>query len=83
MLIEIENGVLHTHFNRSDANAGLTIESTEATFKQLILGIADPVALINDQKLKLEGDINLLMTFRDLLDQFERRFPIVTPRAGT
>jgi alkyl sulfatase BDS1-like metallo-beta-lactamase superfamily hydrolase len=83
VLIEIENGVLHAHFNRSDEKAGLTIESSEATFKQLILGLADPIALINDQKLKLEGDANLLITFRGLMDQFERRFPIVTPRAGT
>lgn len=79
VLIEIENGVLHAQFDQVDETAPLTIESTDAAFKALILGLKDPIEMISQGEVQLIGDAQTLVTFRSLFDQFERRFPIVTP----
>jgi alkyl sulfatase BDS1-like metallo-beta-lactamase superfamily hydrolase len=79
VLIEIENGVLHAQFDQVDETAPLTIESTDAAFKALILGLKDPIEMISQGEVQLVGDAQTLVTFRSLFDQFERRFPIVTP----
>jgi alkyl sulfatase BDS1-like metallo-beta-lactamase superfamily hydrolase len=79
VLIEIENGVLHAQFDQADDTAPLTIESTESDFKALMLGLKDPVEMVTSGTIKLIGEAQTLITFRSLLDQFERRFPIVTP----
>lgn len=81
ILLEIENGVLHAHFDRISSTAPLTIDATEAAFKQLFLGLREPLELLQSGAVTLTGDIEILMTFRGLFDQFERRFPMVTPRA--
>jgi alkyl sulfatase BDS1-like metallo-beta-lactamase superfamily hydrolase len=78
VLIEIENGVLHAQFDQTDETASLTIESTDAAFKALILGLKDPVEMVTQGEVRLIGDPQTLATFRSLFDQFERRFPIVT-----
>jgi len=79
VLIEIEHGVLHAQFDQFDETAPLTIETSEAAFKALILGLKDPIEMITQGEVHLIGDAQTLMTFRSLFDQFERRFPIVTP----
>ena len=79
VLIEIENGVLHAQFDQVDETAPLTIESTDAAFKALILGLKDPIEMVTQSEIRLIGDAQTLVTFRSLFDQFERRFPIVTP----
>jgi alkyl sulfatase BDS1-like metallo-beta-lactamase superfamily hydrolase len=35
--------------------------------------------MISQGEVQLIGDAQTLVTFRSLFDQFERRFPIVTP----
>jgi alkyl sulfatase BDS1-like metallo-beta-lactamase superfamily hydrolase len=35
--------------------------------------------MVTSGTIKLIGEAQTLITFRSLLDQFERRFPIVTP----
>ena len=43
------------------------------------LGLKDPIEMISQGEVQLVGDAQTLVTFRILFDQFERRFPIVTP----
>jgi alkyl sulfatase BDS1-like metallo-beta-lactamase superfamily hydrolase len=80
MLIEIENGVLHAHSGSGKTPADATLTINEFNFKKLMLGLADAMELLSSGDLKIEGDANFLIEFRSLFDQFERRFPIVTPR---
>ena len=61
-----------------DASATLTI--TELNFKLLMAGQQDAASLIAEGDLIIEGDIGALAQLADLLDQFECRFPLVTPR---
>ena len=79
-LLSIENCVLNywREVSLSDASAILRISSND--FKALMLGILDAMTLINDGRLEIKGDANILMRFGTLFDQFPRRFPIVTPR---
>jgi alkyl sulfatase BDS1-like metallo-beta-lactamase superfamily hydrolase len=79
-LLTIENAVLHAFEGRqaSAANATLTLESLD--FKRLMMGLADGATLLTDRRLSVDGDLNALLSLTGLFDQFERRFPIVTPR---
>ena len=81
-LLSIENCVLNywREVSLSDASAILRISSND--FKALMLGILDAMTLINEGRLEIQGDPNILMRFGTLFDQFPRRFPIVTPRAS-
>ena len=79
-LIEIENGVLHAHSENNKTPADATLSISEFNFKKLMLGLADAMELLSSGDLKIEGDANYLIEFKSLFDQFERRFPIVTPR---
>jgi predicted lipid carrier protein YhbT len=38
------------------------------------------MTLLDSGALEIEGDLNAMVILKDLFDQFERRFPIVTPR---
>ena len=80
-LLTIENSVLHAFPNTSaeDAAATLTLESLD--FKQLMMGISDGAKLLGEGKMQVDGDLMALASLTGLFDQFERRFPIVTPRA--
>ena len=79
-LLSIENCVLNywREVSLSDASAILRISSND--FKALMLGILDAMTLINEGRLEIKGDANILMRLGTLFDQFPRRFPIVTPR---
>jgi alkyl sulfatase BDS1-like metallo-beta-lactamase superfamily hydrolase len=79
-LLSIKNSVLNTFPGKQlgDANATLTI--SELDFKLLMAGQKDGATLIGDGALKIEGDASALMQLAGMFDQFERRFPIVTPR---
>ena len=79
-LLSIENCVLNywREVCLGDASAILRISSND--FKALMLGILDAMTLINEGRLEIKGDANILMRFGTLFDQFPRRFPIVTPR---
>ncbi|MEQ9004990.1 MAG: alkyl sulfatase dimerization domain-containing protein, partial [Pseudomonadales bacterium] len=79
-LLSLDNSVLHAHPDKQSnaAQATLTLESLD--FKRLMLGLAEADALIDEGRLTIEGDPGALARLNGLLDQFERRFPIVTPR---
>jgi alkyl sulfatase BDS1-like metallo-beta-lactamase superfamily hydrolase len=46
----------------------------------MMTGQIKALDLITDGKLTLEGDAAKLMEFSELLDKFNRNFPIVTPQ---
>ncbi len=79
-LLSIDNAVLHAFKDQSasDADAALTLSSLD--FKRLMMGITDGMTLLGEDKLKIAGDAGALMSLTTLFDQFERRYPIVTPR---
>lgn len=39
-----------------------------------------PATLIEDGEMQIDGDIRAIAKLVSLFDQFDRRFPIVTPR---
>ena len=49
-------------------------------FKFMMTGNTDAMKLLESGELEMSGDFEALGKFRELFDQFERRFPIVTPR---
>jgi alkyl sulfatase BDS1-like metallo-beta-lactamase superfamily hydrolase len=56
----------------------LTISSLD--FKNLLTGATDAAALLEKERLEIDGDASRLLSLRDLFDQFVRRYPLVTPR---
>ena len=44
------------------------------------MGLSDAPTLMGEGKLAIDGDAGVLLALAGLFDQFERRFPIVTPR---
>ena len=79
-LLIIENSVLNTFVNRQADDAAATLKITELDFKLLMAGQIDATTLIANKSMKIEGDASALLKLSSLFDQFERRYPIVTPR---
>ena len=79
-LLTVENCVLHGFVGKQhkDPDALLTLSSIN--FKMLMAGQKTAQKLIDDGELEINGDIKALLKIASLFDQFERRFPIVTPR---
>lgn len=79
-LMTVENAVLNVFPNREtpDPTACLTLSSHN--FKRLVIGVTDATDLIKQNELRMEGDVEAFVEFMNLFDQFNRRFPIVTPR---
>lgn len=80
ILLVIENSVLHAFVGRQADDATATLEISELNFKLLMSGQADGATLLGDGQLKVDGDAGALLQLSGLFDQFERRFPLVTPR---
>lgn len=80
MLLKISNSVLHGFDQRQSDSAAATLTISELNFKLLMVGQADAGKLMETADLKIEGDAGALLQLAGLFDQFERRFPIVTPR---
>ena len=76
----IENAVLHARQDRQASTAQATLGCQSLDFKRLMMGLTDAATLIQEGKLNIEGDAAVLLELGSLFDQFERRFPIVTPR---
>ncbi len=76
----IENAVLHARANRQEAEANATLKCASLDYKRLMMGLSDGPTLMQEGKLNIEGDAGVLLQLAGLFDQFERRFPIVTPR---
>jgi alkyl sulfatase BDS1-like metallo-beta-lactamase superfamily hydrolase len=79
-LLTIENSVLHAFEDGQTEDANATLSISELNFKLLMSGQADAGSLMDSNELQIEGDATALMQLAGLFDQFERRFPIVTPR---
>lgn len=76
----IENAVLHAVENRQAAEPQATLRCTSLDYKRLMMGLSDGPTLIQEGLLEIDGDAGVLLEMAGLFDQFERRFPIVTPR---
>ena len=79
-LLVIENSVLHAFPDRQTDDATATIKISELDFKLLMSGQKDGAGMLAEGQLQIDGDAGALLQLSGLFDQFERRFPIVTPR---
>jgi len=78
-LMSIENSVLHAFPDRSTAHPTAELTLASLQFKKLMMGITDGATLLGEGELEVKGDLDALTRLTGLFDQFERRFPIVTP----
>ncbi len=79
-LLSIENAVLHAFADRSTESPDATLQMSSIDFKMMMLGVTEAAVLLEEQRLVIDGDILALAKLAELFDQFDRRFPIVTPR---
>ncbi len=79
-LLTIENSVLHAFIGKQHESPTATMKINELDYKRLMMGLADAGQLLEAGALEVDGDLNALAQLAGLFDQFERRFPIVTPR---
>ena len=79
-LLSVENSVLHAVEGQQEPTADASLSIAVADFKSLMSGQTQAATLIEQGKLRLDGDAAALVTFAGLFEEFERRFPIVTPR---
>lgn len=79
-LLSIENSVLHAFVGKQHAAPHATLNISGVDFKRLMLRLADGPQLFASGAMTIDGDVNALARLAGLFDQFERRFPIVTPR---
>lgn len=79
-LLSIENSVLHAFTGKQHQKPNATLRMSSINFKFMMTGNTDAVKLLESGELEMSGDFEALGKFRELFDQFERRFPIVTPR---
>ncbi|MFU8817877.1 MAG: alkyl sulfatase dimerization domain-containing protein, partial [Pseudomonadales bacterium] len=80
-LLSVENCVLHAFVDKRSDAAQAELTTTALDFKRMIMGLTTAIDLIGDGRLALDGSLEALAQLGDLFDRFERRFPIVTPRA--
>lgn len=78
-LIEVENGVLNHRPDRSHPEADATLTIERRALDELLLKAAEPPALIEAGRLRVEGDAMALGTLLGLLDNPDPGFAIVTP----
>ena len=76
----IENSVLHARENQQSDSAQATLKCESLDYKRLMMGLSDAATLMQEGKLNIDGDAGVLLELAGLFDQFERRFPIMTPR---
>lgn len=79
-LLTIGNGVLNAFPERRREDADATLVTGASDFKLLMAGLEDATALIEAERLRIEGDAGALATLAGLFERFPRRYPIVTPR---
>lgn len=80
-LLQINNAVLHVFTGKQHDEATATLKVSALNFKLLMASQKDAISLLESGELTIEGDVGALAQLAGLFDQFERRFPIVTPRA--
>lgn len=87
-LLQLSNGVLHAVEVTADTpraaraaqdpTCALRLDSTD--FRLLMLRLIDAETLIRESRLTFDGDISAFAQLANLFDQFDPRFPLVTPR---
>jgi alkyl sulfatase BDS1-like metallo-beta-lactamase superfamily hydrolase len=75
----LANGVLRHRAGAPAAGADTTIRVRRAAFNRLIAGVAQPLDLVTDGDLVIEGDAALFGELLGLLDPPDPNFAIVTP----
>jgi alkyl sulfatase BDS1-like metallo-beta-lactamase superfamily hydrolase len=80
-LLTIERCVLHAFEGRQAHAPTATLSLSSRDFKRLMLALTPATDLLNAGALEIAGDTSALALLGTLFDQFERRFPLVTPRA--
>jgi alkyl sulfatase BDS1-like metallo-beta-lactamase superfamily hydrolase len=79
-LLTVENSVLNAFAGKQDSRPKTKLTLSSLDFKYLMSGLISATDLIAESRLVLEGDLEVLLEFAGLLDQFNPFFPIVTPR---
>jgi alkyl sulfatase BDS1-like metallo-beta-lactamase superfamily hydrolase len=79
-LMTVENSVLNAFRNQQDSHQTAKLKLSSLDFKYLMTGLITAADLFTEDKLVLEGDLERLLEFAGLFDQFNPFFPIVTPR---
>ena len=74
-LLQVGRGVFHAHHGRRLTETVPVLRADSRTLKRVLLGL-EPITCIAGSDTALESLAQLL----ELLDDFNRRFPIVTPR---
>ena len=74
-LLQVGRGVFHAHLGRAFPDAVPVLRSDSRTVRRVLLGL-EPLTGMTGSETAVETLAQLL----DLLDDFNRRFPIVTPR---
>lgn len=79
-LLTLKNGVLYHFAGRSRDNATASLTMTSVDFKLLMMQLEPAADLLTQGRLTFEGDALAFADMASCFDQFNRRFPIVTPR---
>jgi alkyl sulfatase BDS1-like metallo-beta-lactamase superfamily hydrolase len=79
-LLTVKNSVLNYFKAITNAEPQVTLTLETMDFKNLLMGQAEAAALLENQRLTIDGDAERLLALRELFDQFPRRYPLVTPR---
>lgn len=79
--LTIENSVLHAFEGKQHPEPDATLKVSVLDFKRLMMNLTTAPELLESGALQIEGDIAALANLAGLFDQFDRRFPLVTPRA--
>ena len=77
--LSVRNGVLHHRPGRHEPPADASLFVDREAFDQLLLKTADPAALAESGRLRVEGDGEKLGELLGLLDEPDPAFAIVTP----
>jgi alkyl sulfatase BDS1-like metallo-beta-lactamase superfamily hydrolase len=79
-LLSVRNSVLNYFKDAKHRQPQVTLTISSLDFKNLLTGATDAAALLEKERLEIDGDASRLLSLRDLFDQFVRRYPLVTPR---
>ena len=79
-LLTVENSVLNAFRNQQDPNPTAKLKLSSLDFKYLMTGLITVADLFAEDRLVIEGNLERLLEFTGLFDQFNPFFPIVTPR---
>ena len=80
MQLSIENSVLNAFPNKQHPEPAATIEIATLAFKRLMLRLTTAPELLEAGAMTIDGDVMAFAQLGGLFDQFDRRFPLVTPR---